>query len=343
MKIDVNKIISPEDLLDDFEGICERLESDREAFIFQNNKPTHVIMTIKHYQNMEDSANEQVLDITDHPENEDIDTLLNKIGRRVFIEYYYVFKADDNPEEKLIKEEFTLNSRRSRSSSARKIFRDGLQVLALKSIIQSSKLDEEILARAKNILVAEIGDNLKNDSVDEHVIEKGEMKIGKTVRFLFTRFLQGDFLTESEIKSMTDEEYSKKTFNINFQVLKIVDVNTPIEDQKRDLRGYNRYYDSPIVTAKHKYLLCSQWVESLHRKSFELWLEEKLMSILLSRVEVLNTGTEFGIRDLLSDFWQYVPHSTLRTLGKRFNYHALSHGEIDPIEKRNNNQFYRKL
>lgn len=40
--------------------------------------------------------------------------------------------------------------------------------------------------------------------------------------------------------------YSKSTFNINFKVLKIVDENVPIEEQKRDQRGYNRYYDSPI-------------------------------------------------------------------------------------------------
>ena len=343
MKIDVDKIISPEELLDDFEGTCERLVSDNEAFIFQNNKPSHVIMTIKHYQNIVGSEDEQVVDITDHADNEDLDTMLNKIGKRVFIEYFYIFKADDNPEDKLINEEFTLNSRRSRSSSARKIFRDGLQLSALKNIIQSPKLDEEILVKAKEILEAETGTNSETNSVEEPVIEKEDMKIGKTVRFLLTRFLHGEYLTENEIESMTDEEYSKKTFNINFQVLKAVDENAPIEEQKRDQRGYNRYYDSPITAENKKYLLCSQWVENLHRKAFERWLEDKLMDILITRVELLNAGTEFGISGQLSDFWQYVPHNTLRSLGKKFYNHAISQGDINPIDKRNKNQFYKKL
>lgn len=343
MKIDVDKIISPEDLLDDFEGTCERLVLDNEAFIFQNNKPSHVLMTIKHYQNIVESKDEQVVDIADHADNEDLDTMLNKIGKRVFIEYYYIFKADDNPEDKLINEEFTLNSRRSRSSSARKIFRDGLQLSALTNIIQSPMLDEEILAKAKEVLAAETGTNSETNSIEEPLIEKEDMKIGKTVRFLLTRLLHGKHLTENEIRSMTDEEYSKRTFNINFQVLKAVDENTPIEEQKRDQRGYNRYYDSPIAVENKKYLLCSQWVENLHRKAFERWLEDKLMEILISSVEQLNAGTEFGIRDQLSDFWQYVPHNTLRSLEKKFYYHAISQGDIEPVDKRNNNQFYKKL
>jgi len=343
MKIDVDKIISPEELLEDFEGVCERLESDNEAFIFQNNKPSHVIMTINHYQNIALNKGEQNTATTNNADNEDLDSMLNKIGKRIFVDYYNIFKTDDNPEDKLIDEEFTLNSRRSRSSSARRIFRDGLHLAALKNIIQSPKIDEETLVKAKDLLAAETGTDSKPDSVEKPVIDKEDMKIGKTVRYLLTRLLQGGHLTDNEISSMTDEEYSKNTFNINFQVLKAVDENTPIEDQKRDHRGYNRYYDSPIAANNKKYLLCSQWVENLHRKAFERWLEDKLMDILISRIELLSTGTDFGIRDQLSDFWQYVPHNTVRSLGKKFYYHAISQGDIAPIDKRNNNQFYKKL
>ena len=130
LKIDVNKIISFEELLEDFNGVCKRLELDKEAFIFQNNKPSHVIMTISHYQNIVGFKRETSIDNNDYvtseydEEGEDLEKMLNKIGKRIFIEYYYIFKEDDNPEEKLIDEDFTLNSRRSRSSSARKIFRD---------------------------------------------------------------------------------------------------------------------------------------------------------------------------------------------------------------------------
>ena len=343
MKIDVDKIVSSEELLEDFEGICERLESDNEAFIFQNNKPSLVIMTIKHYQRIALNNGEQNADTTNNADNEDLDTMLNKIGKRIFVDYYYIFKTDDSPEDKLIDEGFTLNSRRSRSSSARRIFRDGLHLAALKNIIQSPKIDEETLVKAKYLLAVETGTDSEIDSVEEPIIEKKDMKIGKTVRFLLTRLLQGGYLTDNEIMSLTDEEYSKNTFNINYQVLKIVDESTPIEEQKRDHRGYNRYYDSPIASNNKKYLLCSQWVENLHRKAFECWLEDKLMDILISRIELLSVGTEFGIRDQLSDFWQYVPHNTLRSLGKKFYNYAVSQGDIEPIDKRNNNQYYKKL
>lgn len=343
MKVDVNKIISSEELLEDFKGICERLESDNEAFIFQNNKPSHVIMTIDYYQNIVGHKTEQNTDTADYADNEDLDTMLNKIGKTIFIEYYYIFKADDNPEEKLIDEGFTLNSRRSRSSSARRIFRDNLQLAALRNIIQSSRLDEDTLAKAMDILEAETGTVSDISPVEDSVTEKEDMKIGKTVRYVLTRIMQGGHLTENEINSMMDEQYSKRTFNINFQVLKEVDEKTPIDEQKRDQRGYNRYYDSSIAMGNKKYLLCSQWVENLHRKAFERWLEDKLMDILIYRVELLSSGTEFGIRDQLSDFWQYVPHNTLRSLGKKFYNNAINQGIMEPIDKRNNNQYYKKL
>lgn len=343
MKIDVNKIISPDELLKDFEGVCERLEIDNEAFIFQNNKPSHVIMTIDQYQRIVANEEEKNTDDINNADNEDLDTMLNKIGKRIFVDYYYTFKIDDDPEDKLIDEDFTLNSRRSRSSSARRIFREGLHLEALKNIIQSSKLDEKIVEKAKNLLAAETGNESMPDPVEESLREKEDMKIGKTVRFLLTRFLQGGYLEDNEIRDLTDEEYSKKIFNINFQVLKVVDENIPIDEQKRDHRGYNRYYGSPIAAENKKYLLCSQWVENLHKKALERWLEDKLMDILISRVEQLSAGTEFGIKEHLSDFWQYVPHSTLRSLGKKFYNYAINQRNIEPIDKRNNNQFYRKL
>jgi len=338
MKIDVDKIISPEELLDDFEGICGRLESEDEAFIFQKNKPSHVLMTINYYQKLVGNVVKRNTDIIDHADNDDLDTMLNKIGKRIFVEYYNVFKADDKPEDKLTDEGFSLNSRRSRSSSARRIFRDDIQIAALKNIIQSPKLDVETLEKAKDLLKAETG-SIPDVGFDD----REDLKIGKTVRFLLSRLLQGGHLDKKEVKSMTEEEYSKDTFNLNFQVLKEVDDDTPIKEQKRDHNGYNRFYDSPIVTDHKKYLLCSQWVDNLHRKAFEQWLEDKLMAILISRVEALNSGIEFGIRDQLNDFWQYVPYNTRRSLGKKFYNHAISEENIEPIEKRNNNQFYKML
>lgn len=30
--------------------------------------------------------------------NENLETLINKVGKKIFVEYYYVFKDDANPE-----------------------------------------------------------------------------------------------------------------------------------------------------------------------------------------------------------------------------------------------------
>lgn len=79
----------------------------------------------------------------------------------------------------------------------------------------------------------------------------------------------------------------------------------------------NKIVNRFIFSPNHNRIDFSK-VENLHRKAFKRWLEDKLMDILISRIELLSASTEFGIRDQLSDFWQYVPHNILRSLQKNF-------------------------
>ena len=317
MLIDIEKIISPEDIRNGFEELCKKLDRIEEAYVFQQNKPTHVIMTIKHYQQLtSEITNTTSNDFDERTNEESLETLLNKTGKKTFIDFYEVFKEDNRPEEQL-PESFSLNSKRSRSSSARKIFREGLQVAALNNIIQSARLDEETLSKARELLAIETDETIQIADTESD-IEK-EVKIGKAVRVFITKVAQKGILSSEEIEELTEIEYSKNNFNINFPVLKIFNPVLPVDEQKKDRRGYNRYYDLPIRIGVNEYFLCSQWVENLHRSSFEKWQRDKLIIALRQVIEQLSYNTEFTVKGLLNEYWSYVSNPNRQQLGKDFN------------------------
>lgn len=80
---------------------------------------------------------------------------LNSVGKAIFVKYYYYF-SDSNyysTEDviKIIKENYSEKSKKSRISHAHMIFNNNLNVEALK-IILKSKVPEEIKQQAQNIL-----------------------------------------------------------------------------------------------------------------------------------------------------------------------------------------------
>ena len=80
---------------------------------------------------------------------------LNSVGKAIFVKYYYYF-SDSNyysTEDitKIIKENYSNKSKKSRISHAHMIFNNNLNVEALK-IILKSKVPEEIKQQAQNIL-----------------------------------------------------------------------------------------------------------------------------------------------------------------------------------------------
>lgn len=98
------------------------------------------------------------------------------------------------------------------------------------------------------------------------------LKIGKYVQESMRRLFYENKLTEDEIERLTSNSYSNNNFNLNFAVLKQYDPAIPFDEQKRDSKGYNRYYSFTLSAYGKQYLLCSQWVEYLHRDKFEVWL-----------------------------------------------------------------------
>lgn len=80
---------------------------------------------------------------------------LNSVGKVIFVKYYYYF-SDSNyysTEDitKIIKENYSNKSKKSRISHAHMIFNYNLNIEALK-IILKSKVPEEIKQQAQNIL-----------------------------------------------------------------------------------------------------------------------------------------------------------------------------------------------
>lgn len=94
---------------------------------------------------------------------------------------------------------------------------------------------------------------------------KDGMKIGQYVQAKFRYLFNNNLLTENEIDNLLKEDYSKRTFNQNFKILRYVSEGT------KDNIGNKRYYTREIFG--NKYYLTSQWFES-HFEYFDRWLRE---------------------------------------------------------------------
>ena len=84
-----------------------------------------------------------------------LERLLNRVGKRVFVEHFEDFRTTRlSPAEvvALLPQEFTLKSRWSRTSKARRIFREGLAAEALRLIAASDRVDPAIARRAQHLL-----------------------------------------------------------------------------------------------------------------------------------------------------------------------------------------------
>jgi len=113
-------------------------------------------------------------------------------------------------------------------------------------------------------------------SIDDEVDEEGReafskviesekiLKIGEFFRISFRELHKRNLLDEAEIENLQDEEYSKRTFNVNYPVLRSAD------------KGSLSLNEEPRYYAKEKfcgnYFLTSQWFKKdwIH---FNKWLD----------------------------------------------------------------------
>lgn len=399
MAVDFNaifkKIITVEELRD-FSTLEEKLNDIQEGFIFQNNRPTHVIMTISEYEalqnaaeaaniangatavngeniangaNIVNAANEALTGSiagfeekkeAENKSTDGLEVILNKIGKKIFVKYYYAFKSDDSPEEALVAEKFTIASRRSRSSSARWVFRNRLEVEALKSIIASDRVDIDTRHRAEEILTSEMKEmhllektnaSVENGDFSEDAITPNDMeafdetandiKIGQMAKNVLTKLMENKVLSKTEINQLSSLEYCNSNFLMNFPILKKVEAGEDVDELKRDSRGYNRYYGNPVVFEDQKFLITSQWRER-HKKAFEAWCVDKLAALVKEKADEMPAGKEFCVRDVLSAYWPYLNFSVKKRIGLKFKSMAQEDGKIEFGEMKNGCQYYWK-
>jgi hypothetical protein len=100
------------------------------------------------------------------PKPVEVSELLNRVGKKVFIEYYYDFKqlretyTSNTDVVSKINENFTLKSKNSRTAKAKRIFMDRLEIEALRIIVNSSHPSvSSIREKARNILKKETEHN----------------------------------------------------------------------------------------------------------------------------------------------------------------------------------------
>lgn len=84
-----------------------------------------------------------------------LDALLNRVGKAVFVQYYTYFADPRRADAEIVEmlpQEYTLKSRRSRTSKARRIFREGMQREALERIATSERTNADASALAARLL-----------------------------------------------------------------------------------------------------------------------------------------------------------------------------------------------
>lgn len=87
--------------------------------------------------------------------NAELERWLASIGKSTFVKYYDQFRnlrVSDQEMVDRLPQEYTLKSRRTRVSNARRIFRERLEIEALNVIVGSARVDEETGREALKLL-----------------------------------------------------------------------------------------------------------------------------------------------------------------------------------------------
>lgn len=100
-----------------------------------------------------------------------------------------------------------------------------------------------------------------------------EIPIGQLVKMTFEELFSKRKIRKKMAAELMKLAYSKKTFGLNYPVLKENNNGTSISKQIRDDKGHPRYWSQEFGNGK--YLICSQWYER-HRKKFLDWSNKLL-------------------------------------------------------------------
>jgi hypothetical protein len=281
MKSNYSNYITIEELQSNIKKVYKKIKEHEELFVLKDNKPIFVIQSID--SNITDK---QVL----------LEELLSKVGKKIFIEYFELFKEYERPEMAL-PIEYSLNSRRSRSSSAKRIFKENLEVEALKQIANSYKLSKDVRLKAEKLLIG-YGEKVQK-----------EMKISEIVKNVIPMILKNSTFS-NEVEQFLNLEYSKEQLKLYFPLLIKIESEFNIKSQITDTNNYARYYKSPILIGNTKYLLCSQWNSKIHNEKLKEWTVRHLKEIYIKSTKT----TKKQLQVVLKDYLPFVPNDYIEEL-----------------------------
>lgn len=123
---------------------------------------------------------------------------------------------------------------------------------------RNKKFIEEFL-KSKNVESNDINDKYQ------------DIKIGELIKCEFNRLFEEEKIPKGEIRKLQEFDYCKKVFGINYPVLKEVNMNFSLEEQRRDENGNSIYYGFITTIYDKDYYICSIWGEE-NRHDFLKWL-----------------------------------------------------------------------
>lgn len=110
--------------------------------------------------------------------------------------------------------------------------------------------------------------------IDFPISELNKLKIGILVRATLPQILESELISEIEVRKLTQEDYSKMIFDMNYPVLKKVDENKSIKEN-RTVGDYTRYYAEPYEFKNFRYLISSEWYDR-NQEEYIRWLKRKV-------------------------------------------------------------------
>ena len=110
-----------------------------------------------------------------------------------------------------------------------------------------------------------------DDKGSQKNLYDSEVNFGVLVRRSMKLLIKNKKLSDETIDQLTDNEYCKETFDIDFQMLKKIEEGTSLSDQ-RNVDGDSRYWAETIYINGEKYFICNDWTEK-NKVKYENWLE----------------------------------------------------------------------
>ena len=128
----------------------------------------------------------------------------------------------------------------------------------------------KIIEERNRKLVENLLKNKKHDA-GEAKDKFDDIKIGELVKKEFDRLFREESIPKGEIRKLQEYDYCKEVFGIDYPVLKEVNMQHSLEEQRRDGNGNAIYYGFIATIYGKDYYICSVWSEE-NRKDFLRWM-----------------------------------------------------------------------